>query len=528
MHARPLNLATAFADLAAAAPDRTALRLANGETVTYGALDALANRTAHVLSAHGLERGAVLGILHDKSPVAYAGMLAAHRLGAPYVNLDPSSPPARLDRILDRCQPRLCWAAGAHSPLLGSLHLPDGASVLTYDDPETAAAVAAAPADPPPGRETIHGDTPAYIMFTSGSTGFPKGATMTHANVLNFVEWVRQTFQPGPEDVFTGLNPMHFDNSVFDFYGALFGGAALAPIGEELLRQPLETVRTVEAAGCTVWFSVPSLLVYALRMKALTAGSLPALRTMAFGGEGFPKNQLRRLHELLGGRVRLVNVYGPTECTCICSSYEVAPDDLGPDELLPLGRMAPNFDAIVLDAADRATPRGQVGELCLLGPNVGKGYWRDPERTAAAFVQNPLNDRCREIVYHTGDLVTEDPHTGLFRFRGRKDNQIKHMGYRIELEEVESALGGLAEVDECGVVYSKPEAGPGRIVAFVATAGTVASEDLVARLRERLPPYMIPSELVRLEALPKNRNGKIDRLALLQRWEEDEQEDRSA
>ncbi|MFW5857313.1 MAG: AMP-binding protein, partial [Planctomycetota bacterium] len=453
-----------------------------------------------------------LGILHDKSPAAYAGMLAAHRLGAPYVNLDHSSPPARLDRILDRCRPRLCWAAGAHRPLLGTLHLPDGASVLTYDDAETVAAVAAAPADPPPGREAIHGNTPAYIMFTSGSTGFPKGATMTHANVLGFAEWVRSTVAPTPDDVFTGLNPLHFDNSVFDVYGALFTGASLAPIGEVLLRQARDLVRAVEDAACTIWFSVPSLLVYVLRMKALAGASLPTMRAIVFGGEGFPKTQLRRLHALVGERIRLLNVYGPTECTCICSSYDLTPDDLAPDDLLPLGRLAPNFGGVVLDEGDRAAAPGAIGELCLLGPQVGLGYWRDAERTAAAFVQNPLNPRHREVVYRTGDLVREEAATGRLHFCGRKDNQIKHMGYRIELEEIESALGGLPEVNENAVVHVPGGDGPGRIVACVCTDAT--PDVLTERLRERLPPYMIPQEIVAMDELPKNRNGKIDRGAL--------------
>ncbi|NBB96422.1 MAG: amino acid adenylation domain-containing protein [Planctomycetes bacterium] len=511
-HSRCNNLAEHFISLATARPGAPALRTDDAD-ITYGQLDALSNQVAHRLVGAGLRRGSVLAIFHDKSAWAYAGMLAALKLGSPYVNLDSNSPPHRLQKILDRCGPTAVWTSQDFGQRLDDVALPAGTACIAYDEANTQAAVRRCPDDPPPGLDRIHGNTPAYIMFTSGSTGFPKGATMTHANVLNFVIWARDTFDITYEDVLTGANPPYFDNSVFDVYGSLFNGAMLAPLTEEIVRQPMQLVRAATAAGCTIWFSVPSLLVYVLRMRALTAESLPALRAMSFGGEGFPKAQLRTLYGLLGHRVRLVNVYGPTECTCICSSYDVSPADLVPDELLPLGHIAPNFDYVILDGNNNATPTGEVGELCLIGPNVGKGYWRDPQRTAGSFVQNPLNDAYPETVYRTGDLVRLNPQTGHIHFCGRKDNQIKHMGYRIELEEIEAALGSLDAVDECAVIYHRPDERPGRIVAF-AVAPTAAPDDLLDTLREKLPTYMIPNELQIESVLPKNRNGKVNRLAL--------------
>jgi D-alanine--poly(phosphoribitol) ligase subunit 1 len=510
------NLAQRFIELATTRPGAPALRTSAGD-VTYGELNVLSNQIARHLADAGLSRGEVLAIFHDKSLWAYAGMLAAIKLGAPYVNLDSNSPPARLQRIVDTCRPAALWTSREHGLRLADIAFETQPAVSVYDLPDTRQNMQSCPVEPPDGVARIHGDTPAYVMFTSGSTGFPKGATMTHANVLNFVAWAHDTFDITSEDVFTGVNPPYFDNSVFDFYGALFNGAILAPFDEETVRQPMQLVRATEAAGCTIWFSVPSLLVYVLSMRAMTAESLVSLRAMSFGGEGFPKTQLRTLYGLLGHRVRLVNVYGPTECTCICSAYDVSPEDLAPDTLLPLGHIAPNFDYVILNADDTATPAGQTGELCLIGPSVGKGYWRDPDRTAESFVQNPLSDTCRETVYRTGDLVREDSQTGYLHFCGRKDNQIKHMGYRIELEEIEAALGSLAAVGECAVIYHRPDDRLGRIVAFVAGC-EATPEQLLAELRERLASYMIPSEIISRETLPKNRNGKINRLALQEQW----------
>ena len=238
---------------------------------------------------------------------------------------------------------------------------------------------------------------------------------------------------------------MYFDNSVFDLYGSLLNGAAMAPVPRAIAADARACIGAVEAAGCTVWFSVPSLLIYLMTMKALAPERLPTMRTFIFGGEGFPKPELRKLHGLYGHRARLINVYGPTECTCICSARDVTQADLdASDNLVSLGRIAENFDALVLD--DDATPvaPGGVGELCLMGPQVGLGYYNDPERTALAFRANSCNPAWNERTYHTGDLVRLGTDGQTLLFVGRKDNQIKQMGYRIELEEIEAALHQVA------------------------------------------------------------------------------------
>ncbi len=512
----PHHLGQAFARIAARHAERPAIRPLSGEPITYRDMLAAAESWAGWLHAAGVRRHDVVALLHDKSPSAYGAMLGALLIGAPYVGIDPANPPERLVRIAGTCRPVLVLAPTSDRAAAIAVAAASGARVALIDDPTVLAEVAASSAIGSAVREAVHRDDPAYLMFTSGSTGTPKGATMSHGNVLNFIDWTRTEFATTPDDVFTGLNPVYFDNSVFDVYASLFTGASLVPVPTGELKHPRKLVERVAAAGCTVWFSVPSLIVYALNLKALGRDDLPRLRAMSFGGEGFPKGRLRALWDLLGHRVRLVNVYGPTECTCICSALTVTSERLDGDALLPLGLMARNFDARVLDEHGHALAPGSTGELGLVGPNVGLGYWRDPERTAKAFVQDPANDRHPARLYRTGDLVRHDAATGWFHFLGRTDHQIKHLGYRIELEEIEQVVGGLACVGENACVYQRnPGEEFGRIVLFVAIDGAITDEALLAELRRILPAYMVPGLVRRLDHLPKNANGKIDRRALL-------------
>jgi D-alanine--poly(phosphoribitol) ligase subunit 1 len=357
----------------------------------------------------------------------------------------------------------------------------------------------------------VDGSTIAYIMFTSGSTGVPKGVAVTHQNVLHFIAWGKKSFGVTSEDNFANLSPMYFDNSVFDFYVGMFSGAALTPVARDLLTQPYELVPYVEKMGCTIWFSVPSLLIYLMTMKAISPGSLYSLRAIVFGGEGYPKVELKKLYDLFKGAADLVNVYGPTECTCICSAHFLTERDFDDLAGLPtLGRLNQNFDYRILDedGDDSST-----GELCLIGPNVAAGYINDVERTRKSFISLTDANRFMKRMYRTGDLVSEED--GLLYFVGRKDNQIKHMGYRIELEEIEHALVRLAEVNQAAVIYHRGQAHYGKLIAFVACDKEVEGQQIRDQLARLLPAYMVPSQMIVMSWLPKNPNGKIDRRALL-------------
>lgn len=506
------NLGQAFTRVAAARGDSPALRYVDGG-VAYAALDERANRIAHALCGRGLQRRDVIGIVHSKSVDAYATMIAALKLGCAYVNLDDQNPPPRLTHILNTSRPTIVVGnaiPGSFSEPLRQAQV----HALEFGDPDFQRAMNDASPAPPLAMADVTGADPAYIMYTSGSTGVPKGAIMTHANVLNFGAWIGSRFDVGPGEVLTNVNPMYFDNSVFDFYGALLNGATLAPFTRDTVANGGELISQVEARRCTLWFSVPSLLIYLMTLKLLTPDRLPNVRSFVFGGEGYPKPELRKLHDAYGRRSKLINVYGPTECTCMCSAWDVRPEDLEDESgLVTLGPIADNFSALVLDGETPVEPGG-IGELCLLGPQVGLGYASDEERTRASFPANPLNRRWSERMYRTGDLVRLGSDGRMLDFVGRKDNQIKHMGYRIELEEIEAALNSVPGVVQCAVLQKKGRRDIKSIVAYVASEEPLTPDALRKEIERLLPPYMIPQHFDVRPELPKNPNGKIDRARL--------------
>lgn len=502
------SLSYAFQRLANEQAELPALRFSD-RVVTYGQLDSLANSLASLLLAKGCKRGDVIAIGHDKKLLSYALMLAALRIGVPYVNFDTASPVERLNRIMDTCCARLVFyddpskenlireltGSGMREGMLLSENELYSPSQLELESVSRAAAA-------------VDGACIAYIMFTSGSTGIPKGVAVTHQNAIHFIAWGKRCFEVNKTDVFAQLSPMYFDNSVFDFYVGLFSGASLAPVPRELMTKPYELVPFVGKSGATIWFSVPSLLMYMMTMKAMKAAALPAIRAFSFGGEGYPKAELKKLFDMFAGKARLFNVYGPTECTCICSAHVISDADFADMSGLPtLGFLNENFDYRIVDEEGRDS---RTGELWLIGPNVASGYFNDPERTEAAFSVMTNPNRYMKRVYKTGDIVNESDN-GHLNFIGRKDNQIKHMGYRIELEEIEQAMARVPGVDQAAAVYRRISGTHGKIYGFAACSLPIDERVILDELSKTLPDYMIPGKITLLSELPKNANGKVDR-----------------
>ena len=503
------NLGLKFIDVVRAHGARTVIETTSGESSTYTDLNALSNRVAHLFVDCGFKRGDVAAIFHDKSPLGFAVMIACLKLGIVYANLDAESPWERLRKILQTARPRGLINLFSEVPHSGEVA--ETTDVINVRGAEISHALPTFSSEEPAKMREVTGADPAYIMFTSGSTGFPKGAVMSHANVLNFISWARECFQIIPDDIFTGANPICFDNSVFDFYVSLFSGAKLVPVRADEMRDGRRLVSIVNERRCSIWFSVPSLLVYLLTTRVLKGGDFPTIRKIIFGGEGFPKRKLKQLFDMFADRADLENVYGPTECTCICSSHRIENDDFTDmKSLATLGHLAPNFDYEIL-ATDNSDPN--FGELFLRGPNVGLGYYNDAQRTAKSFIQNPMHRRHVDIGYRTGDLVRRD-NSGRLYFKGRSDFQIKHMGYRIELEEIEAALGTIGCVNECAVIYQKLGDGLGQIAGFVSVDSASSADELLQRVSEIVPSYMVPKKMVILDSLPKGANGKIDKIAL--------------
>jgi D-alanine--poly(phosphoribitol) ligase subunit 1 len=499
------NLWNAFAAHADADPAAPALIFDDGIT-SFGELKDLALRCAVALAARGVAHGDVVALQLPKRRIAYALLLACLRLGAPYVFLDPSNPPQRSARTIERLRPKILFSkTGTPNPFGEAL-------ILAKNDGEAWLAPFHRIADDG-SLSVATGADPAYIMFTSGSTGEPKGAVIPHRGVLSLMKWAREMLRASPRERFTGINPLHFDNSVFDIYCGLLNGAALLPVETSEIANPARWVKTIRERQATVMFAVPTLFLILDRLGLLTPRALPDIRTFQFGGEGYPIGKLRDFHARFSGRARLVNVYGPTETSCICSSVEITPETLtaSDDEFPPLGAMHPDFTYAVLDDRQAALPRGQAGELWIGGPCVGLGYYANPEETAARFCQDPRQDKSGAIYYRSGDRVREDEHGRLW-FQGRVDNQVKIRGHRIELEEIDLAVQSVPDVRRAVAVVLAGADGGEIAVAYMADRAVVA-EEVFALCRERLPAYMRPAQAVQFEELPRNANGKIDRKA---------------
>jgi D-alanine--poly(phosphoribitol) ligase subunit 1 len=471
--------------------------------LTFRQLRDEAEAGAAWLHDQGLGAGSVVVLQLPKRRVTYLLWLACIRQGVIYLFVDPANPEARTAAIIRTVRPSLLVTSNDTAQACPTLRI--GA------DGSTPWAGRSGPRTPPPAN--VHGLSPAYIMFTSGSTGDPKGAVIPHQGVLSLMRWVREWVHEPADEIFSNLNPLHFDNSVFDLYCGLLNGATLAPVDTAAAHNPMSWVRRLREARCTVLFAVPTLFLTLARLRLLSPASLPSARVFLFGGEGFPIDALRAFHAAFRDAARLVNVYGPTETSCICSSIlvdEEALADAGTG-LVSLGHMHRDFDWLVLDEHGRPVTNGEPGELWIGGGNVGLGYYRNPDETQKRFLQDPRQSDYRSIWYRSGDLVTEDA-LGRLWFQGRADNQVKVRGHRIELEEIDLAVEEVPGVLRAVAAVVSGADGPEIRVAF-ATDAAVDIESVRAHCRRRLPGYMQPSAILAVATLPENANGKVDRRA---------------
>jgi amino acid adenylation domain-containing protein len=498
--------------------------LLGGRTVGYGDVELRANRIAHALVDSGCRPGDRVALLLPKTPETVIAMLGTLKAGCAYVPVDLASPAARAARILESADPRVVLVASSAARLLDGIlaHVSlatvygtteasavegerfrtrfDGDAIATLDDAAPSIAVSA--------------DAPAHLLFTSGSTGAPKGVLITHENVSAFLDWALPAFGIGPTDRLSGHPPLHFDLSTFDVFGALTAGAELHLVDPALNLTPHALARFIGDSALTQWFSVPSTMTFLASFDAVPDGGWPALERVLFCGEVLPTPVLRHWMDRLP-HARFTNLYGPTEAT-IASSYHTfsAPpvDETAP---IPIGRACDGEELLVLDEQLDPVEPGATGDLFIAGVGLSPGYWRDEEKTREAFVDDP-HDRARRL-YRTGDLarVGDD---GLFYFLGRDDSQIKSRGYRIELGEIESALNAVDGVRECAVVGVDTGGFEGTAICAACAPGGLEAPHLRSALAEVLPSYMLPSRWLALDSLPKNLNGKIDRRELRERF----------
>jgi len=502
-------------------PDKPAV-WARGRTLTYRELNERSNQVANLLRSRGVEKGDRVGIYFSKAVESLCAMFGVLKAGGVYVPLDPLAPVERISYIISNCEMKGLITSGEKLRGLDAGKIPSVKLFLITEDkangldrPEVASwsEVDSFPKDSSPELQTTTTDL-AYILYTSGSTGRPKGVMLTHQNALTFVEWCAEEFQVTSEDHLSNHAPLHFDLSVFDVYNAIKAGATVHMVPEEVAKFPASLAKFIEEQGITIWYSVPSALVFLLLHGNMKAEKLAKMRVLLFAGEVFPMKYLKQLADFLPN-VALYNLYGPTE-TNVCTYYLVDRERLKTQEKLPIGRACANTEVFAVNDQDQIVrAQGETGELYVRGPAVTPGYWADTEKTHKMCVPNRFQPHFEEKMYKTGDLVMFDEY-GDYLFLGRRDSQIKSRGYRIELGEIESALLSHPGVREAAALAIPDEEIGARIRAVVAPhePGSLTVVDLQKHCAARIPSYMIPEMIELRDALPKTSTGKIDRVSL--------------
>ena len=511
---------------AARAPSAIALR-AGDQQLTYAALDDASSRLAALLIAHGVTRGARVGFMLAKSPASIIAIFGILKAGAAYVPIDAASPKGRLGYILRDCGIRHLITRSEH---VGALEqaLAEGEPtpldlLLLADDSEQDSVRVSRSTEQwsaikrfepvPPDVAGCETDL-AYVLYTSGSTGVPKGVMITHLASLTFVNWSHERFGVRAGDTVSSHAPLHFDLSIFDVFAAIKAGACLVLVPERLSTFPVKLAEFIHDERISVWYSVPSALTLMLERGNFASRRYPDLRVILFAGEVFP---IKFLHALMDCTdAALYNLYGPTE-TNVCTYYEVRPADRQRDTPVPIGVAIANYEVFAVEESGaRIGADGSKGDLWARGPGLMSGYWGDQEKTERTLRPNPFmphlpNDR----VFATGDIVSVDG-DGNFIYHGRRDNMVKSRGFRIELGEIEAALYRHPRVREAAVLAVPDPQLTNRLRALVALdeARAVTVDQLRDFCREQLPRYMVPDSIELRESLPKTSTGKIDRQRL--------------
>lgn len=481
-------------------PDKIAF-VDNNRKITFLEIQ---NESYHVASAlidAGLFKKPVIVYL-EKSVECICAFQGVAYSGNFYSPLDIQMPQERITKIVDKLQPAAVITDRKHVKSVFEFF--GNAQIFVYEDTQATKNY---------DREKIYETVDKiidsdvlYVLFTSGSTGVPKGVIISHRGLVDLTEWITEKLGFSDKSVMASQTPFYFSFSVYDIYQTLKCGATTYIVPHELFSFPAKLMQYLydNHVNTIVW--VPSILSYISTLKALNKPHLPELKNVLFGAEAMSTKQLNRWIKEYP-KVKFVNLYGPTEVTDT-NTYYVIDRHFGDDEMLPIGQTCLNKETFLLDEDKLVTEKNQIGEICVRGSGLAYGYYNDFEKTADVFVQNPLNSAYAEIIYRTGDLAKYND-LGEMVYVCRKDFQIKHKGHRIELGEIETACLAIDGVDQACCLYDKEKT---RIVLFYK--GSADGKELIEILKTKLTDYMIPGKRVKLDDMPLNLNGKIDRQKL--------------
>ena len=481
--------------------DKTAL-VDEWERYTYKEYHDKAVGIADAIIATGLGSKKPVVVYLNKSVKVLASFMGIAYTGNFYSPIDIDMPAQRVNRILEVLEPEVVITTRELKEEFAKFEYKG--SYLIYEDIRP---IAKSDAVTEATGKIIDTDL-LYVLFTSGSTGMPKGVCITHRGVIDYTDWVTETFAITSEDSFGNQAPFYFDNSILDIYSAMKTGATVYIIPKILFPQPVRLLEYLKENKINTIFWVPSALMVVSKLKAFRNVDLTdTIKRVLFCGEVMPNKQLNIWRKYLPDAL-YANLYGPTEITDACTYY-IVDREFADDESLPIGIPMKNTEIMVLDDENRlVTEPGIVGELCVRGTGVATGYYKNPEKTAQAFVQNPLNDAYEEKIYRTGDLVEYNEYNELI-YLSRKDFQIKHMGHRIELGEIETAVSSLPDVTMNCCLYDEKHS---KIVLFLDK--NMTKDEINSALANMVPEYMLPGKVIFMEVMPLNANGKIDRVAL--------------